>query len=319
MAAAGKLRFRAAELPRQHRSGWRYALDALEPLRRADGILTDTFLESTFAWHLERERATGLIPYRTPWIGFLHNPVGIPRWHEYYSAPAVMLDLPECRASLDRCAGIITLSENLAAWVRLRIKAPVLAVVHPTETPLIRFSFEEYSANRHPLLLQVGFWLRRFTSIYRIHPARLTRAILNPVADAHLLDRAIQLEIRSTRKTIDRSGVLGVPFASDAEYDLLLSRNVVFLDLFDCAAVNTLIECIVRDTPVVVRNLPATREYLGNGYPLFFRNLSEAESKVNDATRIRAAHDYLRELDKQRFSANAFRDSIEQSDLYRSL
>lgn len=319
MAAVGKLRFRATDLPRQHRSGWPYALTALEPLQSHDGIVTDTFLESTFAWHLKRERASGIVPYRTRWIGFLHNPVGIPRWHEYYSAPAVMFELPEWLASRDNCAGIITLSEDLAAWVRLSIRAPVLAVVHPTETPALRFTFDEYRANRNPLLLQVGFWLRRFTSIYKIHPTRLTRAILNPVADTAVLERAIQLEIRSSRKKIDRSEVLVVPFAADNEYDLLLSRNVVFLDLFDCAAVNVLIECIVRDTPVLVRDLPATREYLGDRYPLFFRNLSEAESKVNDTARIQAAHDYLRALDKQRFSPDVFRNSIVQSDLYRSL
>ena len=55
---------------------------------------------------------------------------------------------------------------------------------------------------------------------------------------------------------------------SDSAYDELLSENVVFLNLIDASAVNTVIECIVRNTPLIINRLPAIVEILGEDYPL---------------------------------------------------
>lgn len=44
---------------------------------------------------------------------------------------------------------------------------------------------------------------------------------------------------------------------SDSAYDELLSENVVFLNLIDASAVNTVIECVVRNTPLIINRLPA--------------------------------------------------------------
>ena len=55
---------------------------------------------------------------------------------------------------------------------------------------------------------------------------------------------------------------------SDSAYDELLSDIVVFLNLIDASAVNTVIECIVRNTPLIINRLPAIVEILGEDYPL---------------------------------------------------
>ena len=60
------------------------------------------------------------------------------------------------------------------------------------------------------------------------------------------------------------------------EYDKLLTSSIVFLDLVDCSASNTIIECIVRRVPVLVNRLPALEEYLGTDYPLFYDNFDHA-------------------------------------------
>ena len=48
-----------------------------------------------------------------------------------------------------------------------------------------------------------------------------------------------------------------LPLCDDEAYDRLLTENLVFLCLLDASAVNTVLECIVRNTPIVVYRLPA--------------------------------------------------------------
>ena len=76
------------------------------------------------------------------------------------------------------------------------------------------------------------------------------------------------------------------------EYDNLLSENIVFIDLFDAAANNTILECILRRTPIIVNKLPATIYYLGEDYPLFFNNIDDIPNLLN-IKNIEKAHIYL--------------------------
>ncbi|KAI9188472.1 uncharacterized protein BJ171DRAFT_625252 [Polychytrium aggregatum] len=91
---------------------------------------------------------------------------------------------------------------------------------------------------------------------------------------------------------------------NDEAYDRLLTAKVVFLDLIDAAAVNTVVECIVRNTPIIVNRLPALEEYLGQDYPLFYYDLSEVNNLL---TRIPDAHQYLVSKSKAEFHVDTFR------------
>jgi hypothetical protein len=106
---------------------------------------------------------------------------------------------------------------------------------------------------------------------------------------------------------------------SNEEYDRLLSQNVVFCHLLDSSANNVVIECIARNTPLLINRLPAIEEYLGRDYPLYFSSLDEAALKLAQVENVLAAHEYLRGLPKEQFSQQAFRDAFLQSDVYRSL
>jgi hypothetical protein len=80
-----------------------------------------------------------------------------------------------------------------------------------------------------------------------------------------------------------------------AEYDELLSQNIVFVDLFDASANNTVLECIVRRTPIIVNRLEGVVEYLGEDYPLYFSELSEVEGLLTTEN-IEKAVDYLNRI-----------------------
>jgi hypothetical protein len=317
-----KLRIAEKILRPEHRSGWAYALQALEPLCAPQGILLDTFIEANFGWNLKKAEEEGVVPYREPWVGFVHNPPGIPEWHEYYSAPQVMFANLAWRESVPYCRGLFTLSQTMASWLRQRTGLLVVALIHPTEIPAVRFEWTRYVQNPQPKIVQVGWWLRRFRSIYELPVSRLQRAVLTPVQperDADFLNAVARDRSRAGRSLAAKNPVLNLPYQTPEAFDQLLAENIVFLHLYDSVCNNTLIECIVRETPVLVNALPSVEEYLGPEYPLYFATLAEAGQKAEDSGCIRAAHEYLHARPKHPFSAEHFRRCLAESDLYKSL
>jgi hypothetical protein len=103
-----------------------------------------------------------------------------------------------------------------------------------------------------------------------------------------------------------RKSVIVIDTLSNDAYDAYLASSIVFLSLVDAAAVNTVIECIVRNTPVFVNRLPALEEALGSTYPGFYGSLQEAPTCLLSLTRIAQAHDYLKCMDKTRFRLSTF-------------
>ncbi len=93
---------------------------------------------------------------------------------------------------------------------------------------------------------------------------------------------------------------------SNKEYDDLLSENIVFLNLVDCSAVNTVIECIVRNTPLVVNRHTALEEILGQDYPGFYSTLDEASTLCVSISSVEKMHNHMRLLDKTRYALENF-------------
>lgn len=97
---------------------------------------------------------------------------------------------------------------------------------------------------------------------------------------------------------------------NDDEYDALLCENILFLDLVDASACNTLIECILRSCPILINYHPAVIEYLGEDYPLYYRSPLEAMEKLQDLKLIQSTHEYLLNMDKTYLSINHFVDQF---------
>jgi hypothetical protein len=141
-----------------------------------------------------------------------------------------------------------------------------------------------------------------------------------PTPDPHLeslLRR--EAENEPSARNADWSSVEFLAYQTPGDYDRLLTNNVVFLDLYDTIVNNTIIECVVRRTPVVCNRLPSLVELLGPDYPLFFSDLEEAAIKAEDLALIEKAHAHLARIPDHSFSQCSFRDSVTRADLYRDL
>lgn len=309
-----------------HQYGWGVALKTLSVLSNPKGVLFDAFIEKTFLWDLEKNRRTSKVPYREPWIGIIHHPPGIPPWPSLAHHRIQELDrIPEWKQSLQECIGLIALSSYLADWVTEQWNIPCEVLRYPALRPEKVFSLKSFDEEHPQTVAMIGFWMRRFSSFRRldVRPWRKVRPLLvedpNSVGMDHIRAYQRQEALAAGDTDEPRAGVEIITRRSNAEYDDLLSKTVVFLDLIDASAVTTVVECLARCTPLVVNRLPALEEYLGDDYPLFFETLDEASRKIRDRGALLAGHAHMRANPmRQRLRPQWFLDEFVETSAYQA-
>lgn len=128
--------------------------------------------------------------------------------------------------------------------------------------------------------------------------------------------------IEGLREHVDGTVSAGVDIIerlSNEEYDRLLTENIVFLCLRDASACNTVIECAVRNTPLLINKIPAVVETLGEDYPFYYNSLAEALLKSRNFKLIEKTHRYLCAMDKKKFDIDTFISDLTHSDIYENL
>lgn len=303
-----------------HRSGWPYVMDRLHALQQEGGILLDDFVERTFSpqrraptWR-ERLFPTADTPptWAEPWVGIFHHPHHLPTWLNASQHPEAVFATPRFRKSRPYLRGAVALSDYLASWLRETLQVPAVAIKHPTEFPVARFSWDAFLANPKKQLVQVGWYLRNYRAIYQVRVPEPFRKVHLIQTKPFVLEAHARTDAYSPyRHRPDWGHVDVVPWLDDDAYDRLFTENVIFLELFDASANNAVIEAIARETPIVVNRHPAVVEYLGDGYPLFYDALDEVKALLTES-RLQAAHAYLRALDKHALHLDAFVASLSQ-------
>lgn len=235
-----------------------------------------------------------------PWIGFWHNPQGMPVWFDGCHSPEEILKRDFMKKSLRNCRGILTLSKYLRDWLRENIPknssytVPVHDLIHPTEIPDLQFDIAKFRANPHKLLIQVGYWLRHRTAINHLTGFHHGEEIYKRVwlyGAKHALD-LIPEECDAEGTSDDFSGVY-IERVENDQYDRMFTNNLIFLKILKSSANNAIVECMARNTPVVVNRDPAIVEYLGEKYPLFYDTLEQAQTMIFDFDLIEQAHRYM--------------------------
>lgn len=284
-----------------HRSGWPYVIDNLyNELHNEYGIKLIDNLDDYF-----NNEISDIIDQ--PWVGILHMPITLPQ-HIKQKYPLIYSVSDFIKSYLWRmnkltCRGLITLSIENQLYLESVVKmVPILHCIHPTKPPDITFNIEKYFENRR--LVSIGHWLRDFNVFFETKYAH-QKLLLKPFNDIEFESVPPQIKI------VDR--------ISNNDYDNLLASSVVFLNLYCASANNTIIECVVRNTPVVVNRLPTVEEYLGNDYPLFYDDINHANDIVNNDRLLIDGYDYLTKRDKRRFTIDNFITTIVNSHLYSSL
>lgn len=263
-----------------HHSGWKYCVENIEQtLSNTNGIC---FFPNQIYKIIYGQKVN------EPWTGVIHT------------TPTCLKNMEPAIIESNWCAnciGLFVFSEHTASYVRKYTDKPVCVLTHP-----IKFTdrlFDPAKANKR--ILFIGGWLRDPTSFERLNTEYSRVLVRCP---------GIGLNYSGKLDTID--------YMQNEEYENALQTNIVYLDFIDTTTNNTLLECIVRNTPICVRKHPSIVEHLGADYPLYFDDVNEASEKLTEDT-IEKAHLFIKNMDKSKFAVSNFIKQIACSSIYKSI
>ena len=274
------------------RSDKKINLKALQQLRFADtqwGYALDLLSELhddnglTFEGALEDSFYFGeserITPETKNWIAISHQPPVI---------LAEMIKKGKIQKCLRNCKGIFTLSKYCRDELKRYLPGvKIESLYHPCSARSDKFDTNLFLKNKQIRFL--GKWLRKYD----------------------IFDR-----LNSPYKKIDGREK---NYLSPKEYNLSFTKMIMFIDVKDASAMNGVIECIMRNTPLLICKHPAVVEYLGESYPFYYQSLGDANAKINDIKLIIKTHEYLKNMDKTHIEGKAFLDSFVKSEIYKSL
>lgn len=325
-----------------HRSGWAYVTKPLMNKFHSSksNIIIDLYVDKTFLWCSSIYETNKKIPYTSAWIGFIHhtpNPEYTP-----HSLNAI-LESENFKLSLRYCKGLIVLSNYLKNYLDGIFKGKVLiyTLTHPTETPELKFSISKFETNLTKQIIQIGGWLRNSYAIYDLNinkkKLNISKALLqgkfmenyvkpndfnilssitnsNSDIEKRMCSSSSNKYIEGLKESIERKNrsVQIIQELSNDEYDELLSENIVFLNLINVSACNTLIECVVRNTPILINRLEGVEEILGTDYPFYYDDIEEASDMATDINLIKKTYEYLVKLDKSKLNLETFINEFEK-------
>jgi hypothetical protein len=290
-----------------HRSGWKDVITAIFANSKFNGVQFEGWLDGFFSFN------NTLL---NPWIGFFHCTPEHPTFGKYNTIKSLsqILESDCWKQSEKYCKGIFVLSEYLESYLKeLGVNVPIVCLKHPVADCDIKFDIDLF--NNDKKLVVVGQWMRRFESIFYVD-VNYNKCLLKTGHGSELQD------MNFLKNTVGEriSEVNFLERKSDKEYDKLLESSIVFLDLYDVAANNTILDCIVRNTPVLINKLRGAVDYLGEDYPFYFSSLEEASIKAQDLNLIKETNEYLKNLSiKKELTIEHFIESFKNSIIYRRL
>lgn len=296
---------------RHHRGGWSHVLQLMnESLVTKEGTLLISAVEE---WISDEKIIS------EPWIGFIHQ---VPR-NNYFYYPDLerLVEDEHFLHSLPYCRGIFVLSCVVKDFLLQHLKGivPVAEVLYPF-TPFPESKMFKWSKFDGKVIF-IGEFLRKFQDFYDLvlPEGKGLRKVLVK-SEGVRFDRLRDCSMNPLKLITNRSVEVIEERLSDEVYDEWLSSSVVFLSLFDAPANTTVIECLSRNTPLVVNRLPGVEEYLGKEYPLFYDSLQEATDILADDAKLKYATEYLKSLPiKLKLSGDQFIHSFCNTSIYRSL
>ena len=292
----------------EHRGGWKSIVEYLIKNNfysvNAEFDFFD-MLENQFLWN------TNII-CNNKWSGVVHCTPNTPDYFNIINIENLFFNSNFIK-SLENCFLLFTLSSYITKYLQkklleLNMNIPVCTLKLPVvQKDIPFFNINSFLSNENKLLIQLGQQLRKVSSIYKVDSRKFSKLWLTGTKNFEKMMEILFNEIKYLNidpNTLDTS-VKMYYTQTYKEYDELLSKNIIFIDFFDTAANNAIVECIIRHTPIIVNKVGGIEEYLGENYPLYFRHLSEVPNLLTHK-KISEAYHYLVKMDKQQLTLKYF-------------
>jgi len=294
-----------------HRGGWSHVLD--------NGLIKYGFYNSKSSLDfydmadLNIEQIIETTNNGRIWAGIFHF---TPKTPKYLSKLNIKGFFKNAKfvSTFKKCLFVVTLCDYLYKYLKtlfekLNIIVPIYVIKHPVVMDVPQFKMNKYIDNPKKSIIQIGKQLRKVTSIYLLQPipnhqklwltgtphySRCTKLLNDELTYLNLSN--FQINIKDVKMFYT---------TTFAEYDEYLNKNIVFIDLWDATANNAVLECICRNTPLIVNKVAGVVDYLGENYPLYFNHLDEVPQLITQEN-ILAAHNYLKQMDKTELHLDHF-------------
>jgi len=308
-------------------------------------IIFDDWLEKKYLWTKNKN----IVQYIYPYLSFIHDP---PCYTTHYETLKLKnkknnkqfleenVKFLQYKSNLNILITLSNYHRNyILSNVNMDKNTRIETLYHPLEIDIesqkYRFDLDSFLQNQEKTLYCIGWWLRKYKHFCNIpykkkivvksnegphvceYVYRELRSIIYNTRDYLLLPRdveclvnelnPIEIEMMQEKYQIEI-----VNYLENHEYDQIFKSNIIFLDTYDAVCNNVVLECIMHYTPLLVYPNPSTVEYLGENYPFYFTNAVDAETKLNNTDIIKKTHEYLKEMDKTKFTYAFFNKQLHQ-------
>ena len=308
-----------------HRGGWKnvinYGIDnnVIKDETKESSMKTKTFIDSCEKYFIWDKMQV----IKEPWIGIIHITHNVPSYFNTQLHINILFDNLNFKNSLRFCKGLFCLSNYQKKWIQENVKYSlpnIITLYHPVSELSKYFDFNQFKTfDMFPLIL-LGQQLRKVTDILKVESQIISKkiwlsAIENSNSRIHYLKREIN-ELRLDKNLLDTFiNTVEMPYLKDfSEYDILVQGSILVLPLFDAAANNSVLECIISNNPIFVTRCEGTEEYLGKDYPMFFNDITEInpilESKESIFEIYEKTQNYLCNMDKSHLTYKRFYSDI---------
>lgn len=302
--------------------GWNNVIEELRKISSFNEKSSIDFLDSIENHFLVKQSEA----IEKPWAGFIHStPFAFPSMGNVNIFSLV--SNKNFIISLKHCLFIISFSDYTTKFLKQFISTvlcphvKILTIKHPCDTNVSKlFTMLKYSMNEEKKLIQVGKRMRKGSSIYQVKaPTEFKKIWLPGCSNKKEIEKQVEEEIVlfSLPSTLILDNEISIDFfENDEDYDEEISKNIIFVDYLDVSASKTILECITRNTPIVVNKLEAVVEYLGENYPLYYKSLDDVPTLLC-LEKIEAAHEYLKNMDKEELTVSTLTKKL-QNLIYKN-
>ena len=265
-------------------------------------------VENRFLWDNKSQ------PMKENWIGIIHYSPYLPKF--IHHSLDYVINNPILLQSLSSCKGLIVFSKNSETYIKKHSAYKhinIISMKHPSENIVNKFDIDKFIKLNDYAIIQLGLQDRKVTTIHTLKTNK-KKIWLPGSRDKNKTNFLLQQEAKALKININMNSVEMPYFTNHMEYDKALQDNIIIIPLWGASANNSIMEIIDMNIPAFVTRLPATEEYLGNEYPMFYTQDSEIENIINDRIKLhekyRETYNYLVNLDKQEFKIDWFKSEL---------
>jgi len=300
----------------EHRGGWKsiiYSLLENNVVKINDSKSKNIIkfidcVESRFIWD------KNVKPIIEHWIGVIHYSSSLPKF--LIHTLDLVINNDTLLKSLKFCKGLIVLSKNSLNVIKKHDKYKninIINIKHPSEPIMGKFSLERFIKNKTYSIIQLGLQDRKVTTIYTLHTNYNKVWMPGTTVTNNYINR-LRLEEDYLDIKVNDSDVSIKYFININEFDNILQNNIIIIPLWSSSANNSVMEIIEMNIPAFVTRLPATEEYLGKDYPMFFKENSDIENIINDINKlhdiVKRTYSYLLNMNKSEISIKFFKSEL---------